>query len=154
MDSIPPTASPPDSVSDPQTRCGYIALIGRPNAGKSTLFNSCLGQRLSIVTPKPQTTRGRVLGILSRSGAQMIFLDTPGLLEARYRLHQLMARQIELAVREADAVLLLIDATSPTTAANWCRLWPWPEAAGGALNKIDLLPRWRGSPRPWAGAGV
>ena len=141
MDSIPPTASPPDSASDPHTRCGYIALIGRPNAGKSTLFNSCLGQRLSIVTPKPQTTRGRVLGILTRPSAQMIFLDTPGLLEARYQLHRLMARQIELAVREADAVLLLIDATSPYDRRELVQSFVAhnQKPLVAALNKIDLL---------------
>ncbi|MBM3276854.1 MAG: GTPase Era [Candidatus Handelsmanbacteria bacterium] len=142
MDSIPPTGSPPISPSDPSPRCGYIALIGRPNAGKSTLFNTCVGQSLSIVTAKPQTTRGRVLGILSRPGAQMIFLDTPGLLEPLYRLHRLMARQIELAVRDADAVLLLIDATSPRDRWELVRDFVAHnhKPLVAALNKVDLLP--------------
>ena len=122
-------------------RCGYIALVGRPNAGKSTFFNSALGQRLSIVTPKPQTTRGRILGILTRPGSQMVFLDTPGLLEASYKLHETMGRQIDLAVREADAVLLLLDGTRPQDRNRLikgfierCRA---PLVA--ALNKSDLL---------------
>jgi GTP-binding protein Era len=142
MDLIPPTASPPASASDPPPRCGYIALIGRPNAGKSTLFNACLGQRLSIVTDKPQTTRGRVLGILSRPSAQLIFLDTPGLLEARYRLHRLMARQIQLAVRDADAVLLLLDATSPRDRWELVRDFVAhnQKPLVAALNKVDQLP--------------
>jgi GTP-binding protein Era len=142
MRSTPPTGSPPTSPSDPPSRCGYIALVGRPNAGKSTLFNACLGQRLSIVTAKPQTTRGRVLGILSRPGAQLIFLDTPGLLEARYRLHQRMARQIELAARQADAVLLLIDATSPRDRGELVRDFVARNRKPlvAALNKVDLLP--------------
>ena len=122
-------------------RCGYIALVGRPNAGKSTFFNSALGQRLSIVTPKPQTTRGRILGILTRPGSQMVFLDTPGLLEASYKLHETMGRQIDLAAREADAVLLLLDGTRPQDRNRLikrfierCRA---PLVA--ALNKSDLL---------------
>ena len=141
MDSTPPTASPPVSASDPATRCGYIALIGRPNAGKSTLFNSCLGQRLSIVTAKPQTTRGRVLGILSRPGVQIIFLDTPGLLEPQYRLHQLMSRQIEIAVREADAVLLLLDGTSPYDRRELVQAFVAHNRKPlvAVLNKVDLL---------------
>ncbi len=141
MDSIPPIASPLVSGSDPSPRCGYIALIGRPNAGKSTLFNACLGQRLSIVTPKPQTTRLRVLGILTRPSAQMIFLDTPGLLEPRYRLHQRMARQIELAARDADAVLAIFDATCPYDHRELVRdfLAHNHKPLVAVLNKIDLI---------------
>ena len=94
-----------------QLRCGYIALVGRPNAGKSTLFNALLGQRLSIVTAKPQTTRSRIVGILTRPESQIIFLDTPGLLEPSYRLHETLTHQIERCARDADVVLLLVDAT-------------------------------------------
>jgi GTPase len=103
----------PSSSEPQQLHCGYVALVGRPNAGKSTLFNSLLGQRLSIVTPKPQTTRDRILGVLTRDDSQLIFLDTPGLLEPQYKLHESMGRQIETAARQADVVLLLIDATQP-----------------------------------------
>lgn len=142
MDSTPPTGSPPASASDSSPRCGYIALIGRPNAGKSTLFNACLGQRLSIVTPKPQTTRRRVLGILTRPASQMIFLDTPGLLEPRYRLHQRMVRQIELAARDADAALALFDATCPYDRRELMQefLAHNRKPLVAALNKIDLIP--------------
>jgi GTP-binding protein Era len=91
-------------------RSGYVALVGRPNAGKSTLFNTILGQRLSIVTAKPQTTRQRVLGILTRDDSQTVFLDTPGLLESSYRLHQNLERQIERSTRDADLIVLLLDA--------------------------------------------
>ena len=117
ISSLPPSDSdlpPAGAASAPAAgwlRCGYIALAGRPNAGKSTLFNALLGQRLSIVTSKPQTTRSRILGILTRPESQMIFLDTPGLLEPSYRLHHTMARQIERCARDADVVLLLVDAT-------------------------------------------
>jgi len=91
-------------------RSGYVALVGRPNAGKSTLFNTILGQRLSIVTAKPQTTRQRVLGILTRHDSQIVFLDTPGLLESSYRLHENLERQIQRSTRDADLIVLLLDA--------------------------------------------
>ena len=91
-------------------RSGYVALVGRPNAGKSTLFNAILGQRLSIVTAKPQTTRQRVLGILTRADSQTVFLDTPGLLESSYKLHENLERQIQRSTRDADLILLLLDA--------------------------------------------
>ncbi len=88
---------------------GYVALAGEPNVGKSTLLNAILGQKLSIVTPKPQTTRHKILGILSTDVLQAVFLDTPGLIEPRYALHRAMMKQSEAALAEADIVLFLID---------------------------------------------
>ena len=90
-------------------KSGYVAMLGRPNVGKSTLFNALLGTYLSIVTPKPQTTRGRVLGILSDETSQIVFLDTPGLLTPKHRLHEAMRGQIDRSLREADVVLALTD---------------------------------------------
>ena len=123
-------------------RCGYIALVGRPNAGKSTLFNAFLGERLSIVTPKPQTTRNRVLGILTRPQSQIIFLDTPGLLQPQYKLHETMEQQISLAARQADLVLLLLDASRPRDRSKLVRkfLQEVEIPLVAVLNKIDLLP--------------
>lgn len=92
------------------TKSGYIALVGRPNVGKSTLMNAFVGERLSIVTPKPQTTRTRVLGIATDTQAQMIFLDTPGLLEPRNRLQKAMEKHLHNALQEADVLLVLVDA--------------------------------------------
>ena len=74
----------------PSTRSGHIALAGAPNAGKSSLLNALVGSHLAIVSPKPQTTRTRVLGILTTDEAQMVFVDTPGLLEPEYALHERM----------------------------------------------------------------
>lgn len=127
------------------TRCGYIALVGRPNAGKSTLFNAFLGQRLSIVTAKPQTTRGRVLGILTEPGSQMIFLDTPGLLNPTYRLHERMEHQIDRAVDDADVVVLLIDATLPNDRRELVEafLSALRVPLVPVLNKVDLVPAQR-----------
>ena len=90
-------------------RCGYVAIIGEPNVGKSTLLNTLLKQKLSIVTNKPQTTRQRVLGILSSPGSQMIFLDTPGIITPKYRLHEQMVRHVEAALADADVILVLTE---------------------------------------------
>lgn len=91
-------------------RSGYVAIIGPPNVGKSTLLNRLLGQRISIVAPRPQTTRHRILGILNGPGHQALFLDTPGFLDPQYALQRLMRREIQLALADADVVLLLADA--------------------------------------------
>ena len=97
----------------PHFRCGYVAIAGKPNVGKSTLLNTMLSQKISIVTPKPQTTRHRVLGILSTDSHQVIFLDTPGFLKPKYLLHEMMVESAESAIAEADIVLWLVDATNP-----------------------------------------
>lgn len=91
-------------------RTGYVALIGEPNVGKSTLLNSLLQQKLSIVTDKPQTTRHKILGINSGEGHQIIFLDTPGIITPKYLLQEVMMRFASSAVEDADIVLLLVDA--------------------------------------------
>lgn len=95
------------------TRCGVVALIGLPNAGKSTLLNALLGERLSIVTAKAQTTRKPVTGIRSEDGVQVIFRDTPGLLRAENRLQHSMREMAQTAAHDADAVVLIVDASRP-----------------------------------------
>ena len=92
-------------------RCGYAAIVGRPNVGKSTILNGLLRQKLAITTPKPQTTRHRIMGILSDPGYQIIFLDTPGLFTPRYILQSMMVKTALETMREADVVLLVIDAS-------------------------------------------
>ncbi|MGD1044664.1 MAG: GTPase Era [Bacteroidota bacterium] len=91
----------------PNFKAGYVAIIGEPNVGKSTLLNALLEQKISIVTNKPQTTRQRVLGILSREDAQIVFFDTPGLLKPKYLLHKEMLKSAETALAEADVVLAM-----------------------------------------------
>ena len=93
-----------------QFRSGYVALIGEPNVGKSTLLNSLIQQKISIVTDKPQTTRHKILGILSTKQYQIIFLDTPGIIKPKYLLQEAMMRFASSAVEDADVVLLLVDA--------------------------------------------
>ena len=92
-------------------RSGHIVVQGRPNTGKSTLFNLLVGERLSIATDKPQTTRKTILGIVTTAKSQMMFLDTPGLLDPAYRLQELMRNEITGAMEGADIILCLVDAT-------------------------------------------
>ncbi len=92
-------------------RSGYVALLGEPNVGKSTLLNALLGQKLSIVTPKPQTTRHKIAGILTVEDHQIVFLDTPGLIKPKYALQEIMMSFAGSAVDEADVVMFLADAS-------------------------------------------
>lgn len=92
-----------------KTKSGYVAIIGLPNVGKSTLLNALLGQKISITTSKPQTTRKRILGILSDKDYQIIFLDTPGILKPAYLLQEKMIEEIELSIRDADVLILIYD---------------------------------------------
>jgi len=108
-----PDRGPGAGAGGESTRAGDIALVGRPNVGKSTLLNAFTEERLSIVTPRAQTTRERVLGIYTNERAQMVFVDTPGLLEPSYLLQRAMVGEALLAVSEADLVLLLLDGTRP-----------------------------------------
>lgn len=126
------------SENESAFRSGYIALIGRPNAGKSTLVNTLLGHRLAIVTPKPQTTRHRILGILNGPNYQALLLDTPGILDPKYTLQKLMKQEIERALADADVILLLIDATNPVF--EDLNLLAGKNAVI-AFNKIDQVPR-------------
>ena len=94
-------------------RSGFVALIGRSNVGKSTLLNRLVGQKIAITSPKPQTTRNRILGIVSRPDGQVLFLDTPGLHAARSRLNRLMVERAHQTCREVDLILWLVEADRP-----------------------------------------
>lgn len=125
------------------TRCGFVAVAGAPNAGKSTLVNCLAGAKLSIVTPKAQTTRFRVLGIMLRGQSQVLLVDTPGIFTPRRRLDRAMVAAAWTGVRDADVTLLLVDAKvgaseavrqiAATLAEQRRRSWL-------VLNKIDLVP--------------
>lgn len=92
-------------------RSGFVNLLGKPNAGKSTLLNALLGEKLAITSPKVQTTRHRILGILNRPEAQIVFSDTPGIIDPDYKLHERMMAVVKKAVEDADVALLMVDAT-------------------------------------------
>jgi GTP-binding protein Era len=136
----------------PDHRSGFVAVVGRPSVGKSTLVNACVGQKVAIVSRKPQTTRNRILGILTREDAQVIFVDTPGIHQPLHRLGEYMVKTAQKAVPDADLVLLVVDASVMPTdedrqvARFLARCRP---PRGGAeylshiilvLNKMDHLP--------------
>jgi len=133
-----------DRLSAP-FRCGYVAIIGNPNVGKSTLMNGLVGQKLSIVTPKPQTTRHKVLGILSNASYQAIFLDTPGLIKPQYLLHETMMASASSALADADLVLFMIDATRArpgedlTLDTAFAALKDLPKRVILVINKVDAV---------------
>ena len=142
-------------------RSGYVAIVGAPNVGKSTLLNRLLGTKLSIVSPRPSTTRNRVLGILSSPGSpapgesaedgapglpphQLVLLDTPGTVRPKYRLHEAMMRDVDRSLGDADVVVLLADATAPRithdaqTALDRAARQRSPVLL--AINKVDTMP--------------
>ncbi len=119
-------------------RAGYVNIIGMPNAGKSTLMNQLVGEPLAIATPKAQTTRHRILGMLNDEDSQIIFSDTPGYLEPRYTLQKKMQAKVEEALEDADILVLLIDASAPDLSEEFIERI---KSASGkliiAINKID-----------------
>lgn len=125
-------------------KAGYVAIVGEPNVGKSTLMNALLGQKISIVTRKPQTTRQRVLGILTTPTSQIIFLDTPGLLDPKYLLQETMVRSAQRALDDADVVLVLAESAA-SDLPDKVRVRLEPVATRKplllCLNKVDTSPR-------------
>jgi len=130
-----------DATVEPH-RCGYVALAGRPNVGKSTLLNALVGQHLSIVSAKAQTTRERVNGLVSGSGYQILFIDAPGLIEPRYKLQEAMRWAADAAIEEADVVAFVVDATRPRTSLDVAlreALLACQVPVLVVLNKCDLV---------------
>ncbi len=125
------------------TRCGFVAIVGAPNAGKSTLLNRMTGAKLSIVSPKAQTTRFRVLGILMRGTSQILLVDTPGIFRPRRKLDRAMVAAAWTGAQDADLTVLLVDAKSGGTEAVQAivaRLKDSGRRCWLVLNKIDLVP--------------
>jgi len=118
---------------------GFVAIVGKPNAGKSTLLNTLLGQELSIVTPKAQTTRHRIRGVLTAENYQLIFSDTPGIITPGYKLHERMMSFVQSAFADADVILLVLDAAdNHFDAERFLKLNTTNRKLVVALNKIDL----------------
>ncbi|SFV35656.1 GTPase Era [Thermoflavifilum thermophilum] len=121
-------------------RSGFVSIIGRPNVGKSTLMNRFVGEKISIVTPKAQTTRHRIAGILSSENYQIVFIDTPGILDPAYKLQEKMMEAMHKAVQDADVVLYLTDITeSPDEVKSRISSLQLQVPCMLAINKIDLL---------------
>lgn len=123
---------------------GFVAIIGRPNAGKSTLLNRLVGQKVAIVTSKPQTTRNRIQGIVTRPEGQIVFVDTPGLHEVTSVLNRQMMREVNAALEGIDVLLMMIDASKTLPHADSLLLQKAQRFGGKtilALNKIDLVPK-------------
>jgi GTPase len=123
-------------------KAGFISILGRPNVGKSTFFNRILGDKIAIVTEKPQTTRNRILGIKNLEGGQFIFLDTPGFHEGRSELNQRMVRTAMASSQDGDILLFLIEASSPPVEKDG-QMIEFLKGSKGVpflvINKIDLV---------------
>lgn len=124
-------------------KSGYVSIVGRPNSGKSTLLNRILGEELSIVTPKAQTTRHKIIGIHNMDGAQIIFLDTPGYHESSKPLNQFMTEQIESAILDSDVICWLFDVSCPPVEIerdiSSSIMDIKPDKAIIVLNKVDMI---------------
>jgi GTP-binding protein Era len=134
-----------DDDLPPGHKSGVVAIVGAPNVGKSTLINRLLAQKIAIVSPKPQTTRRRQLGILTDERGQILLIDTPGLHAPQHKLGEYMVQAAQTAFREADALLVLVDAGEPPQRRDEYLAETVIRMRGSApvvlaLNKIDLLP--------------
>ncbi len=144
-DAVPEIQPPVDADSTPDRdvvhRCGYVAIVGRPNVGKSTLVNRLVGEKLSITSSKAQTTRHRIVGVVNRPGAQIMLLDTPGF-QTRNKgaLNRVLNRTASQAALEADVVVLVADAHGWTAGDDQAlKLVPAGKPLVVALNKVDAI---------------
>ncbi len=130
-----------EQITPAHFRSGFISIVGRPNVGKSTLLNALVGEKVAIVTPKPQTTRNRIIGILNQPDAQMVFVDTPGIHKPRTKLGEFMDQSIQEAVKGIDALLVVLDAGKITQQDHKVvadmRAMKVPKIL--VLNKIDTV---------------
>ncbi|WP_242508818.1 GTPase Era [Candidatus Finniella inopinata] len=133
------------NMNDAAKRCGFIAVLGQPNAGKSTLVNAFVGSKVSIVSPKVQTTRRRILGLTIHEQTQLIFVDTPGIFTPKRSLEKSMVKTALEARQGADKVLLIVDARQKSFEASFAVLKQLGEHQSIVLvlNKIDLIDRQR-----------
>jgi len=129
-------------IDNTEEKSAFIAIVGRPNVGKSSLLNAMLGQKVAIVSNKPQTTRTRIMGVLTRGPYQLVFIDTPGLLKPHNRLGEYMVKSVTESVSGVDACLLVIEAGKKISPADLELIEKFKSLempAVLAINKIDLL---------------
>ncbi|HXN53659.1 MAG TPA: GTPase Era [Candidatus Acidoferrum sp.] len=143
----PPTVTPENEKIEPTKgsfRAGFVAIVGRPNAGKSTLLNRLVGQKIAIVTSKPQTTRNRIQGIVTQKRGQIVFIDTPGLHDADSALGRQMMHEIAAAVEGIDVLLLIVDASRVSPQTDSMLIEKAQRFRGKTilvLNKVDAVPK-------------
>jgi GTPase len=138
------TEAPPDDTAPPATRCGFVALIGAPNVGKSTLVNALVGSKVTIVSRKVQTTRALIRGIVVENNAQIILVDTPGIFAPKRRLDRAMVSTAWSGAHDADLVCVLLDAREGLNVeadAIFAKLADVAHPKILVINKIDLIPR-------------
>jgi len=123
-------------------KSGYVAIVGKPNVGKSTLINDFLGCKLSIVTPKPQTTRKKIMGVLTKEEYQIVFYDTPGIMEPKYELQKYMIKKAYEAIEDADVILMMAEPFEPPAEKDkdfFEKLSHLNIPVILAINKVDLV---------------
>jgi GTP-binding protein Era len=119
-------------------KAGFVSIIGKPNVGKSTLMNALIGEKLSITNPKAQTTRHRILGIWNDEGHQIVFSDTPGILDPAYKLQENMMSEVDAAIKDADAILYLVEPEEPFNLPFIDKLNNVAVPVIVVINKVDL----------------
>ena len=124
-------------------KAGFVSIVGKPNAGKSTLMNLFVGEKLSVITPKAQTTRHRIIGIYNDENHQVVFSDTPGIMEPKYELHNIMLSYVDAAIKDADLIMLLISVDEPDNGMDEIlnRLKESKKKFIIVLNKSDICPK-------------
>jgi GTP-binding protein Era len=136
------TVTPPESRLPSDIKSGFVALVGRPNVGKSTLLNRLIGSKVAITSFRPQTTRNRIIGLLTRPGLQIVFMDTPGIMKEKSRLNKFMVGQSVKAGAESDILLFMTDAERPNFEADkhaLSMLGPRRGLRFALINKIDAV---------------
>lgn len=124
-------------MSEKPFKSGFVSIVGKPNVGKSTLMNRLVGEQLSIITPKAQTTRHRIMGIINGDGYQIVYSDTPGMLEPKYALHEAMMRYVKVSLEDADLVLLLVEPDEKFTPETYGRFNQLSIPVILVVNKAD-----------------
>jgi GTP-binding protein Era len=140
--NMPPAREPLPHEPQSEFKAGFVGIVGAPNAGKSTLLNRLLGEKISITSKKPQTTRNRILGILNSPGAQMVFIDTPGVHRAKTPLNKRIVEVALSVLTDADLILMVVDAAAPDTASEKLLLAKLKASRKPiilVLNKVDLV---------------
>ena len=125
-------------------KSGYVAVIGRANAGKSTLINVMVGEKVSIVSPKPQTTRDRILGVMNGENYQVVFVDTPGIYKAKNALTDMMMRTTEESAKAVDLILYVLDGHEGVREEDFSLMRKYKELGlpmAVAYTKIDIMPK-------------